>query len=258
MTMLQKILNSNQLLLRHLYYLSKIPDFTFNGGLMVWKSSFVLDTTLTWFEKNLSTKAKDGQIWTDLENIVDPLGLLPGNITSVRLEKTYTSAAKPMLLTLTSQTFETSRIIFKRGDNLRQDYAVQVMFYIFNRLWQLSPMKNKPFIHQYKILTTSNRTGFLEYVSGCTSAGDISWKAVLNPVDKLKLFTSMAGSYLACWVLGIRDRHQDNMMIKDNTIFFHIDFGFIFNDAPGFDAPIFSIPGGFRKHLTNDEWAFFP
>lgn len=44
-------------------------------------------------------------------------------------------------------------------------------------------------------------------------------------------------------VMGIRDRHQDNMMIKDNKIFFHIDFGFILNDAPGFDAPIFSIPG---------------
>jgi len=30
-----------------------------------------------------------------------------------------------------------------------------------------------------------------------------------------------------------------------------------FNDAPGFDAPIFSIPGGFRKNLSQDEWNFF-
>lgn len=50
--------------------------------------------------------------------------------------------------------------------------------------------------------------------------------------------------------MGIRDRHQDNMMIKDNKIFFHIDFGFILNDAPGFDAPIFSIPGTCEVHPT--------
>jgi len=102
------------------------------------------------------------------------------------------------------------------------------------------------------------RIGFLEYVHGCSSTGEVSWKrTLLNPQDKLTLFTSMAGSYLACWVLGIRDRHQDNMMIKDNKIFFHIDFGFIFNDAPGFDAPIFSIPKGFRRNLSQDEWNFF-
>jgi len=73
----------------------------------------------------------------------------------------------------------------------------------------------------------------------------------------VQFFRTMIGSYLACWVLGIRDRHQDNMMIKDNSTFFHIDFGFIFNDAPGFDAPIFSIPREFRKNITNDEWGFF-
>lgn len=67
----------------------------------------------------------------------------------------------------------------------------------------------------------------------------------------------MAGSFLACWVLGIRDRHQDNMMIKDNSIFFHIDFGFVLNEQPGFDAPIFSIPRGVRKHLAPNEWDFF-
>lgn len=39
--------------------------------------------------------------------------------------------------------------------------------------------------------------------------------------------------------------------------FFHIDFGFIFNDRPGFDAPIFSIPKEVRQSLSSDEWNFF-
>lgn len=43
-----------------------------------------------------------------------------------------------------------SLMIFKRGDDLRQDYVVQTMFFLFNRIWALSPMRYKPFIHQYK------------------------------------------------------------------------------------------------------------
>ena len=75
--------------------------------------------------------------------------------------------------------------------------------------------------------------------------------------DKYEFITSMAGSYVACWILGIRDRHQDNMMIHNNRIFIHIDFGFILNEQPGFDAPIFSVPRGVKKNLSPDEWNFF-
>lgn len=46
-------------------------------------------------------------------------------------------------------------------------------------------------------------------------------------------------------------------MIHMNRTFFHIDFGFILNEQPGFDAPIFSLPRGVKKNLSTDEWNFF-
>lgn len=46
-------------------------------------------------------------------------------------------------------------------------------------------------------------------------------------------------------------------MIRSNRIFFHIDFGFILNEQPGFDAPIFSVPRGVKKNLSPNEWNFF-
>jgi len=133
------------------------------------------------------------------------------------------------------------------------------MFFIFNRLWLLSDLKQKPFIYQYKIVPMGPSAGVLEFVKGCVPTGEFKWKTLttLTPEEKEKFLCSMAGSYVACWVLGIRDRHQDNMMVKDNHIFFHIDFGFILNDAPGFDAPIFSIPRGVKNNLAPAEWRNF-
>jgi hypothetical protein len=63
------------------------------------------------------------------------------------IDSDFDSAA---LLVSESAAPSKSLMIFKRGDDLRQDYVVQTMFYIFNRLWSLSPMRHKPFIHQYK------------------------------------------------------------------------------------------------------------
>eukprot|EP01126_Amoeba_proteus_P003295 TRINITY_DN11093_c0_g2_i6.p1 TRINITY_DN11093_c0_g2~~TRINITY_DN11093_c0_g2_i6.p1 ORF type:complete len:556 (-),score=157.67 TRINITY_DN11093_c0_g2_i6:119-1786(-) len=164
------------------------------------------------------------------------------------------------MTTLNVRDKSKSYIIYKRGDDLRQDYVIQIMFFIFNRLWLLSPeLKEKPFIYQYKIIPTGVGSGVVEFVPGCVPSGKYRWKKLntLSDEEKIILMSSMAGSFVACWILGIRDRHQDNMMIKDDMLFFHIDFGFILNDAPGFDAPIFSIPNGMRRYLSQTEWKFF-
>lgn len=55
-----------------------------------------------------------------------------------------------MLIQLNPGKSESALCIFKKGDDLRQDYAVQSMFFVFNRLWNASPLLHKPFIYQYK------------------------------------------------------------------------------------------------------------
>jgi phosphatidylinositol kinase/protein kinase (PI-3 family) len=52
---------------------------------------------------------------------------------------------------------------------------------------------------------------------------------------------------LGGYLLGIRDRHMDNMMLINNQNslqFLHIDFGFILDTGPIFDAQLISIPTG--------------
>jgi hypothetical protein len=66
---------------------------------------------------------------------------------------------------------------------------------------------------------------------------------------------TLAGSSLASFVLGIRDRHEDNMLVKDNHIFFHIDFGHLFNNGPMLDAPRIAIPDPVKTTaLRESEW----
>jgi len=79
----------------------------------------------------------------------------------------------------------------------------------------------------------------------------------MNDNNKIIFLCSLAGSCLASYVLGIRDRHQDNMLVKDGNIFFHIDFGHLWNQGPLIDAPRISIPMRIKANLSQDEWSTF-
>lgn len=109
-------------------------------------------------------------------------------------------------------------------------------------------------ITSYKALPTGIKEGFIEYVpakvieklqqkEGVSGALDrellIKYLRAENPTDEHgqkkyeatqqhdNFIKSLAGFCVATCVLGIGDRHPGNVMIKENGIFFHIDYGHI-------------------------------
>ncbi|XP_057683450.1 phosphatidylinositol 4,5-bisphosphate 3-kinase catalytic subunit delta isoform isoform X2 [Corythoichthys intestinalis] len=138
-------------------------------------------------------------------------------------------------------------IIFKNGDDLRQDMLTLQMIQLMENLWKKEGLDLR--MIPYGCLSTGNKMGFIEVVKNSDTIANIqrnnsnsaataafnkdallNWLKSKNPGDKLEQaieeFTlSCAGYCVATYVLGIGDRHNDNIMIRETGQLFHIDFG---------------------------------
>uniref|UniRef100_A0AAV2LY64 phosphatidylinositol-4,5-bisphosphate 3-kinase n=1 Tax=Knipowitschia caucasica TaxID=637954 RepID=A0AAV2LY64_KNICA len=138
-------------------------------------------------------------------------------------------------------------IIFKNGDDLRQDMLTLQMIHLMENLWKKEGLDLR--MIPYGCLSTGNKMGLIEVVKNSDTIANIqrnnsnsaataafnkdallNWLKSKNPGDKLEQaieeFTlSCAGYCVATYILGIGDRHNDNIMIRETGQLFHIDFG---------------------------------
>jgi len=137
-------------------------------------------------------------------------------------------------------------IIFKSGDDLRQDMLTLQMINIMDKLWQQENLDLR--MLPYGCISTGNEVGMIEVVLNAETVSNIQqayggstaafrdtplqeWIRAQNKDDEdyekaVETFTlSCAGYCVATYVLGIGDRHNDNIMVTKSGHLFHIDFG---------------------------------
>ncbi|KAK8776631.1 hypothetical protein V5799_030024 [Amblyomma americanum] len=142
--------------------------------------------------------------------------------------------------------------IYKAGDDLRQDMLMLSVIRLMDKLWLESGMDLK--MLTFKCIATGENRGFVEAVrdvstlrviqtehSGVTGAfnnrtiTDWFWKH--NPsraqyqaaVDNF--IKSCAGCCVATYVLGVGDRHNDNILLSTSGHMLHIDFSKVMGRA---------------------------
>lgn len=188
-----------------------------------------------------------------LQNFTSPLN--PAHqLGNIRLEecRMMSSAKRPLWLNwenpdmMSELLFQNNEIIFKNGDDLRQDMLTLQIIRIMENIWQNQGLDLR--MLPYGCLSIGDCVGLIEVVRNSHTIMQIQCKGGLKGAlqfnshtlhqwlkDKNKgemydqaidLFTrSCAGYCVATFILGIGDRHNSNIMVKDDGQLFHIDFG---------------------------------
>lgn len=182
------------------------------------------------------------------------------DIASCSLINSFTVPIKLVFRNIdtTANTFYT---LYKAGDDLRQDMFVLQMINIMNQLWLTNGLDLS--MLTFSCLQTGDKRGFIEMITNAETLREIQKGAVKNALKKsliyewlkshnpsasnftkaLNNFTrSCAGYTVATYILGIGDRHNDNIMVKYSGHMFHIDFGKYLGDAQMF--------AGFKRDRT--------
>jgi len=178
----------------------------------------------------------------------------------------FKSNARPLLLEFMTHLpgrhkpqFSGFPVILKKGDDLRLDTSCQQIFQMFNMFWRGEGLSfgDVPVVaHGYGVMTLSEDLGLIEYITGCAPMTHVD-KISFTPHMRPNLVASAVAAFVAGYVLGVCDRHSDNIMIskKDGNLF-HIDFGHILGDRVSIDTGDFPITPGLKAAL-GDYWEAF-
>lgn len=150
------------------------------------------------------------------------------------------------------------RAMIKTGDDLRQDQLVIMMIKLMDGLLKRSSLDMC--LTPYSIIATSPTSGMIEFVEQSqplsqilannnnsvlqflqTNAPQKGAKYDIRQDAMSNYLRSCAGYCVITYLLGVGDRHLDNLMITQNGNFFHIDFGFMFGRDPKPLPPAFRL-----------------
>eukprot|EP00051_Salpingoeca_urceolata_P006154 m.81801 g.81801 ORF g.81801 m.81801 type:complete len:2298 (+) comp14704_c1_seq2:319-7212(+) len=193
------------------------------------------------------------------ESFVLPLDVA-ASVTGLDVEScgTFNSNAAPLRLVFHNEERGAPpiRVIFKVGDDLRQDALVMQLIRLMDSLWRQEDLNCK--MLTFSCTPTDRTSGFVEMVPDSVTLREIQtkygvtgsfndrilfeWLQLANPSPEswaraMANFTaSCAGYCVATYVLGVCDRHNDNIMVSRDGHLFHIDFGRFLGNAQKFGS----------------------
>ncbi|KAJ3023312.1 Phosphatidylinositol (PI) 3-kinase [Thoreauomyces humboldtii] len=172
-------------------------------------------------------------------------------VTGIIPEKAsiFNSALQPLRISFVCVDGSEHTIIFKTGDDLRQDQLVVQIITLMDQLLRKENLDLK--LTPYKVLATGSDHGMVQFVPSLPLAtilaqynnSLLAYLREFNRIEGSKPATvpagvmdtyvrSTAGYCVITYLLGIGDRHLDNLLLTTGGSLFHIDFGFILGRDP--------------------------
>ncbi|KAF8072169.1 atypical/PIKK/PI3K protein kinase [Lyophyllum atratum] len=174
-------------------------------------------------------------------------------VTGINPEKSsvFKSNLYPLLLYFQCTDGSEYPLIFKDGDDMRQDQLVIQLFTLMDRLLRKEGLDLK--LSPYDVLATGPLQGMVQFIPSKTIAAIVSehgnllnYLRVHNPdegsvgtsgVEPSVIDTfvrSCAGYCVVTYLLGVGDRHLDNLLVAPD-----VDFGYILGrDPKPFPPPV--------------------
>jgi phosphatidylinositol 3-kinase len=170
----------------------------------------------------------------------------------------------------TSRDQDSFKVLVKTGDDLRQDQLAMMMIKLMDGLLKRSSLDLC--VTPYSIIATSPTSGLVAFVGNSMPVSQIlannngsilqffqsnapqkGAKYDVRPDVISTYIRSCAGYCVLTYILGVGDRHLDNILITKAGQFFHIDFGFMFGRDPKPLPPAFRLTREVRIHLQTGD-----
>lgn len=202
--------------------------------------------------EQLQSLLADGEAFkinlSDFEPILFPLdpvicikGIIPQNAIL------FKSNLMPLRLTFRTTEGTEYVAIFKHGDDLRQDQFVLQIITLMDKLLRSENLDLR--LTPYRVLATGTKHGFVQYINSLTIAEVLATEGNIQSFlrkrhpsetgpygiapDIMDTYVrSCAGYCVITYVLGVGDRHLDNLLLTASGKLFHIDFGYILGRDP--------------------------
>lgn len=158
--------------------------------------------------------------------------------------KVMNSYSKPILIPFISEDQRIHKVLFKKED-IRKDHLIMCIINLINCIVLEEENVELPAI-TYRIQPTSTTGGYIQIVDGAQTIFNIVENSgftiqnyimennkdmsIQNFRDRFIISTALY--CVISYLLGIGDRHLDNIMVSKDGLLFHIDFSFILGQDP--------------------------
>ncbi|KAJ8603810.1 hypothetical protein CTAYLR_000229 [Chrysophaeum taylorii] len=153
-------------------------------------------------------------------------------------------------------------LIVKSNDDLRQEVCALQIIAACNDAFEAAGLAGDNgglWLRNYSIVPTGASTGIIETMPDAVSLDALKKNSGVSlpqhflaahgrngPVALARarkaFISSMAAYSLVCYILGLKDRHNGNLLLDTHGHVIHIDFGFMLGQAPGGSFSLERVP----------------